>query len=324
MVTIIIPIYNGKKYLEYSLKSVFEQTYKDFELLLIDDGSTDDTLEYLYGINSTEHIKVRVLHQENKGIAETRNYGIRCAAGEYLMFMDQDDVLDHDYVEKLVGTITNTGADVVVSGYRRGRLEAKKKKTVRLKNTEWSKFLNVAPWGKIFRTEFVVRNKLRFLDVVKGEDCYFIVHAYALAKKVEIISYVGYNWVDNRKSVTNTVYVKLSETSSIGIMLRLLDSDLKGKKTAISHDMLEYYYVKSIIYDLLFSTKKAKKEDIEALYNSLFGWLEKASPKYRSNPYISFWKPDGERFFTRFVVSIFMFLHRMGMGQIFVQLYSKI
>lgn len=324
MVTIIMPIFNGRKYLDYSLKSVFAQSFKDFELLLIDDGSTDNTLQYLHEMLKPEGMEIRIFHQENRGIAQTRNYGISCAKGEFLMFMDQDDVLDSDYVEMLVKTIAHSEADIVVSGYRRGALEAKKRKTVRLKDTEWSKFLNVAPWGKIFRTEFVVKNNLHFLDVVKGEDCYFTVYAYALAKKVEIIPYVGYNWIDNQKSVTNTVYVNVSQDSSIGIMLERLDAELKGTQMKISQELLEYYYVKSIIYDLLFSTKRARKEDISSLYSDLFGWLGSVCPEYRNNPYISCWKPEGERLFTRIVVFVFMTLHKMKMGEIFLQLYSKI
>ncbi|RKJ42460.1 glycosyltransferase family 2 protein, partial [bacterium 1XD42-8] len=285
-VSIVVPVFNGRQFLPYSLKSIYRQTYKNLELIIIDDGSSDGSYSFLKQMEKHSVINMKVYTQENQGIAYTRNQGIVYADGKYVLFMDQDDSIEPDYVETLVKEAEEWNADIVVSGYIRRKRKGRKKRIVSLKKEEWSKFMNIAPWGKIFRKDFIIKNQLYFLDVVKGEDCFFMIMAYSKTDKIQIIPYVGYHWIDQSISVTNTVYTKISKESSILYLFQALIKEL-SHNCLLSKNILEFYFIKAIIYDLLFSSRGGKKEDIDCLYDELFVWLRKNFPNYRKNKNIS-------------------------------------
>lgn len=122
-VTIIIPVYNAGANIEHCIQSILKQTSRDFKVLLINDGSTDDSL-----IRITEYANrypdiFKVLTHENMGVVETRHRGIKEADTEYIMFMDNDDFIDNDYVEVLLNEIEKTDSDIVITGYRRANFD---------------------------------------------------------------------------------------------------------------------------------------------------------------------------------------------------------
>lgn len=117
-VTIIVPVYNTKRYLEECVCSLVEQTYRDIEILLVDDGSTDGSSELCDTLAASDE-RIRVIHKENGGAATARNLGIDEAAGEYVMFLDSDDWLDTDAVEALVEYADENGTDVLRFNYVR-------------------------------------------------------------------------------------------------------------------------------------------------------------------------------------------------------------
>ena len=118
MVSIIVPIYNGEKNIEKCILSILNQTYKKFELILIDDGSTDNSLKICYK-NMKKDERIRVFHYENSGVSMARNYGIEKSRGEYVTFVDADDALEHKALEIAVKTMIDTEADVVFYGWYR-------------------------------------------------------------------------------------------------------------------------------------------------------------------------------------------------------------
>ena len=128
-VSIIIPVYNTKKYLEQCVFSIVEQTYQNIEILLVDDGSTDGTSDLCDEIAKKDS-RVRVIHKTNGGAATARNLGIDEATGEYVMFVDSDDWLDTDAVENLVEHADKNNTDVIRFSYVRefeGKQLVKKK-----------------------------------------------------------------------------------------------------------------------------------------------------------------------------------------------------
>ena len=119
MVSIIVPIYNGEKNIEKCILSILNQTYKKFELILIDDGSTDNSLKICYK-HMKEDKRVRVFHYENSGVSMARNYGIEKSRGEYVTFVDAYYEMEHNALEIAVKTILDTGADAAFYGWYRG------------------------------------------------------------------------------------------------------------------------------------------------------------------------------------------------------------
>ena len=118
LISIVVPVYNAEKYIGTCINSVLEQTYNNFELLLINDGSKDNTLEVL---KRYEDARVKVYSFENQGAGKTRNKGIQLSKGKYITFIDADDYIDADYLEILHKEIQDN--DVLISGYKKVSLE---------------------------------------------------------------------------------------------------------------------------------------------------------------------------------------------------------
>ena len=117
LVSIIVPIYKVEKYLPTCIDSIISQTYKNIEILLIDDGSPDNCGRICdeYAVKDN---RIRVFHEENKGVSVARNIGLNNANGEWISFIDPDDYIDNDFIEYLVSIMHSTGADISYCGYR--------------------------------------------------------------------------------------------------------------------------------------------------------------------------------------------------------------
>lgn len=129
MVSVIIPVYQSKKYILYCVESILNQTYKNMEMILVDDGS-DDGSGSLCDAYARKYGNVFCIHQENKGVSSARNTGLDCARGEYILFVDSDDFIENDYLENAVLWLENESADMYLCGYQSvrdsGRVKEKK------------------------------------------------------------------------------------------------------------------------------------------------------------------------------------------------------
>ena len=115
-ITVIIPVYNVASFLERALKSITEQTYTDLQILLIDDGSTDESGK-ICDLWAKKDDRIQCVHQENEGVSAARNHGLELAEGAYIMFLDSDDWVEPDMVEKLHQLICEHHADVSACRY---------------------------------------------------------------------------------------------------------------------------------------------------------------------------------------------------------------
>lgn len=113
MISVIVPVYNVEKYLERCVKSIAAQTYKDLEILLIDDGSTDKSGKMCDDFKQTDS-RIKAFHKQNGGLSDARNYGIEHSAGEFISFVDSDDYIDEKMLETLHRLITENDADLAV------------------------------------------------------------------------------------------------------------------------------------------------------------------------------------------------------------------
>ena len=141
--SVIIPLYRGKQYIEECLKSLSVQTYSNFEVILMDDGSPDDTYDFVANVlKEYPSLNARLYRQENCGVATTRNKCVQLAEGEYVAFMDQDDTVMSDYLEQLIKQTEAGDCDIVLCGYVRRTNEKKTLKKLGLGKTFaklWSK-----------------------------------------------------------------------------------------------------------------------------------------------------------------------------------------
>ena len=196
-VSIIVPVYQVEKYISQCIESVLNQTFKDFELILIDDGSKDNS-GIICDSYAAKDDRIAVIHTNNNGAATARNIGLQRASGRYIAFLDGDDYLAENMIERLYGEIENSEYDVVVSDFLNILPDEKdnfslqlKEKTVsgrevleHLKNEKNYGVWTIV-WNKIYKRE-VLKN-IRFPDGKYFEDEFFSDKLYLNSNKIHII-----------------------------------------------------------------------------------------------------------------------------------------
>jgi CDP-glycerol glycerophosphotransferase len=215
MLSIVVPSHNAEEYIGECLESLLFQTYKNIEIVVIIDGATDRTREIAQAYAGTDS-RIRVFHQENAGLSAARNAGVARARGEFLWFVDSDDVVPSDAASSLVGSLVKSGSDFVVGLYN--RFNSSKSwdsgswiRSAHTKNRQHitlvdfpSILANAMACSKVFRRSFWNDNALSFHVGVLYEDQAFSAKAYARAGAFDVLSKVIYHWRarDDRSSIT--------------------------------------------------------------------------------------------------------------------------
>ncbi|MDD3080041.1 MAG: glycosyltransferase [Paludibacter sp.] len=206
-VSIIVPVYNAGKYLNRCLDSLINQTYRNIEIVLVNDGSSDNSGEICD--NYAQHdSRITVFHKENEGAGLTRNKGLELSRGEYIYFIDADDWLELTCIEKSVFALNKETPDILVFGYRKISPDNKTISTVLplsesleiLDSNRTNIFtkLNLgtghAVWNKIFRSNFLEENNLQFKKTKRVEDFIFLIEAYNCVSKISAVGEVLHNY----------------------------------------------------------------------------------------------------------------------------------
>lgn len=290
-ISIVVPVYNSIKYLDRCINSILKQTFLDFELILINDGSTDSSFSVMKKYETDSRVKC--YSQKNKGIAATRNRGIDLASGEYIMFIDNDDYIKEDYLMHYVTKIEEDESDVVIGNYQRVLDNGKVLVETHLVDGDWSKYMIVAPWAKLYRLSFIKRYNIQFLNSNIGEDIYFNMQVMNLTKNISIIEDNGYQWFYNEKSVSNTVHKKANKELMFEY---LLDStyDKMVEIGCFNDALVEYFFIKTICWFVSYVKRKTGYKDVISYWNYYMEWLKKKYPNYQRNKYLSIFKPKEE------------------------------
>ncbi len=208
-ISVVIPVYNGAKYLPRCLDSLLNQTFSDWSAICIDDGSRDETAAILDNYAKKDKRFV-VIHKKNAGVSAARNDGIKKANGKYIHFMDADDIIDADYYEKMLKFADD--ADIVCSGFVS---DTKYSSNLIYRNKHmlktlfgklfWSQALIKSfVWRYLFKTDFIKNNKLIFdTSLISQEDAIFVLQAFALSGDFVIVPDVNYNYLFNENSALN-------------------------------------------------------------------------------------------------------------------------
>lgn len=322
-ISVIIPVYNVEKYLARCLNSIIKNTYKNIEIILVNDGSKDKSQEIIDKYKNKYGNIIKAKEQENKGPAEARNVGIEMASGEYIMFVDSDDFIKEDYIENYVQPLQEGEYELVAGGYHKWQ-DGKATYTIELQDKPWSKFMIMGPYTKLYKKSFLQENDIKFVKVNIGEDIYFNLQVNALAKKVKIIDYVGYYWYTNNESISNTMHKDIKNLEIDKMLNGSYDSLIE--KNAINpnnKELIELYYYNFIIWVLQWTTKNTKFKDMSKEYDRLFKWLKERFPNYKKNKLIGINQPEGERFVVRIMFFIFMIMHKLHLGKIGVFIFSR-
>lgn len=317
-VTVIVPIYNAEKTLAKCLGSLEKQTYKEFELILINDGSKDKSLDILNEFKNTNiDMDIKIINQTNMGVAKTRNKGIVLAKHDFVMFVDNDDLFENDYIETYLRSIENTELDLVMGGYKRVN-DTSVLFLGEIKEAPFSKYVVLAPWAKIYRKETLERYAIEFLDYAIGEDIYFNIKLYQHTKKIKIIPYLGYNWYFNEESVSNTGQVGFKKDIDITY---LLDQILKLDNEPSNVSAIRYFCNRYIVWFLLFSGVNATSNQFIDEYNRLKDWRKKSGLKKTFNIFRKTYRGDNIK--TKLLVFIFELIEFFHLVPLFAKYYCR-
>ena len=209
-ISIILPVYNAQRYLRACLKGIINQTFKDIEIICVNDGSTDGSGAILEEFAADDK-RIKIVAQKNQGAAIARNIGISRARGEYLSFLDADDIAKPRLIEKLYNQALATDADVVLCGsvliesvsaselvytYCPPKVDLLPKKIFSYKDIPDSIFQVISPtaWDKLFRKNFILKNDLFFQNLPSCNDVAFMYLAALKAKRISYTDEILYSY----------------------------------------------------------------------------------------------------------------------------------
>lgn len=212
-ISIILPIYNAEQYLAKTITCVLDQTYKDFELILVDDGSKDNSSK-IYTEFASHDSRIKIISQINKGVSSARNTGLKFITGEWVCFLDSDDEITTTWLESYINAI-ETDIDIIVQGAQ--IIENNKTSIYKLKDqtytrNEFAHFIKLwqykeknigSAWSKMFKSSIIKKNNITFKENIHNyEDWIFLTSVLIYAQKVKTISANNYIYNHNNSNLT--------------------------------------------------------------------------------------------------------------------------
>ncbi|MBQ3196317.1 MAG: glycosyltransferase family 2 protein [Clostridia bacterium] len=291
MISVIIPVYNCEKYIERCIKSVIAQSFKDFELIVVNDGSTDNTEEICRRFHNADS-RIRLFTVENSGVAAARNFGMEKANGDYISFMDGDDYVPENYLEELYKTVQ--GADVAVcdiscikNGAEINRFTCKRQK---LSTTEGIELLlsrreiNSGPCGKLFSK--VTVDGIAFPPMNAYEDILFVLDAFRKVKSIAVTTKTEYVY-DNETGGAMTGYSKHPTVDVVTMSRQVLEYLDQNKSTFTP---LPEYTTLSHLMQHLQSIDKVKHKTAEQLIllKAIMATFRDNRKRIKKNPHFTF------------------------------------
>ena len=252
-VSVIIPVYNVEKYLSRCLESVINQTYKNIEIILVNDGSTDNSVQI---IGQYKDSRIKVINKVNGGLSSARNAGLKICTGDYITFVDSDDWIELDMVEFMMKQVCNTSCEIVVikeiitygeniilanPGKITNQLFSNNECMSQLCSTRIPSFT----WGKLYKKE--LWDNIFFPEGYNYEDIATSYQIFNKCKLLVVSSYIGYNYYMREDSIVHTKNIK--EVNSI------LHHIIQMRKNNISNNFWGFYQLK-LLYGALVYAKR--------------------------------------------------------------------
>lgn len=283
-ISIIVPAYNAEKYIGKCLDSLLSQTYKDIEIIVVNDGSTDATEEI---IKQYKDKRIKYYKNKNQGIGKTRNFGIEKATGNYIMFIDSDDYVEEDACEKMLNKATSDDLDVVICDFYKeyddGRVEEAKVPSFKNSSLEENPEIiteYLCPWAKLYRRDLLVDNNIRFVEDLKYEDAPFVIEALDKAKRIGKVDACLNHYLIHGNSETT---VRDRRCFDIIKIIDIIRKYSKGK--SYLKDRIDRLTVRILTnYTIQQRMQQDEKVGIEFI-DRAFDYLEAEVPDYQDNQY---------------------------------------
>lgn len=279
LISIIVPFYNVEQYIDRCIQSLIAQTYQNIEILLVDDCSPDNTLEIVQQYAQTDS-RIKILqYEKNRGLGGARNYGVEKAKGEYILFVDSDDYIEANTVERLYEKAKDNNLCVLEANYLKegeSNTEILPRRNYFANNTlsgkEYWESIPIAPvvaWNKFYKLSFLQENNIVF-KLRKFEDVAFTAEVFMKAKRVMNIEFPFYHYIVRENSI-------MTETTSISHLedAYALIKDMKvlfegSKENEQMKKSYLYSYISFFRFWHLYSDDKLVKKQMKKKVLSLF------------------------------------------------------
>ena len=278
-ISVIIPVYNVEKYIRQCLESVINQTFKDIEIIVVNDGTKDNSMKIIEEYFLNERIKI--INKENGGLSSARNIGIQVAQGKYVYFVDSDDWIENDAIEILYKNCNDE--DIVYSNFYYYNEKNNKRKKERFYNsieTEKGKYSlinaqGIHAWNKLYKLSFLKENNLKFLENIIYEDLEFNFRSFFLTENVKFINRAKYNYrVARDGSIMNDSKIEKSIYSINEIIKSFVDfynrkdlDNFKKFRLFLEIKKLEIWKAKLLNKFILKEEYKEIEKEIKILFN---------------------------------------------------------
>ncbi len=275
LVSVVVPAYNIENYIKKCLDSLVNQTYKNLEILVIDDGSTDGTGRICDEVARKDE-RVKVFHRTNEGLSEARNFGISKARGEYVALVDGDDYVDEDFVKDMWEAIEEAGADIAICGYntkmpRRETIlgrEAVKRLLIQQENME------IVAWNKLYRRRVI--GDIKYPKGEKYEDTLTTYKILAWAEEVVYVDKALYHYVVREGSIMGASKTEerlaARERAAEEAIDYFKDEDLK-KAAEVGLLLAKYAWIDAVLQNEV--SKKYLTKNLK--------WVKENRERYASN-----------------------------------------
>ncbi|MFT4145429.1 MAG: CDP-glycerol glycerophosphotransferase family protein [Mobilitalea sp.] len=301
-ISIIMPVYNVERYLRACLESVVNQTLEGVEIIVVNDGSKDNSISILKEYEKKHSDRMKVFTTENHGVSHARNYGLARATGDYILFVDSDDFIEKDMCEKLYQKAIRDNNDIVICGrynvYERENIGELKKKSAptMLINTNFKlseqkyelAHISPFPWDKLFRRN--VLQGLQFPENMRFEDLVLVFEACCRAESIGVVEEPLYNY---RRTTQGGFLNSFSEqTLDIVKAFRLVVDFMKANGYMETyHDELEYICTRHFLYRygaLFAGGNKGKLEVKLSIIKETQEFLDQEFPNWHDNHYLKY------------------------------------
>ena len=314
-VSVIVPVYNVEKYVEKCLMTLINQTLKDIEIIVVNDGSTDNSKEIIKKYCSNFPEKIKYYEKENGGLSDARNYGMQYATGDYIAFLDSDDYVELDTYEKLYNKAINENSDIVECDFiweypdkkviDKGIIYGTKKGMIT--------YARVVAWNKLIRRELIEKSGVIYPKGLRYEDIEFFYKMVPFYDKVSFVKEPLIHYIQRDSSISN---VQNERTKEIFEVLDNVISYYKEKNIYDEYKYeLEYTYTRILLCSSLFRMVKiTDKETRRRLLNMTWDKLNSEFPDWKNNPILKNNKNKKNMYIksvNKFTYKIYCFIFRI-------------
>lgn len=325
-VSVIVPVYNVERYLSQCLDSILNQTFHEFEIIIVDDGSEDGSSEIIREYSKKYPKKIKAFFQENKGQSVARNFALKHAEGEYVAFVDSDDYIGNDYIEILYNNAIEKKSDMVICNYTKVTENGENIRSYDANYIEGNlRIPSYISCNKLVRRKLLEDYNIQYKEGVICEDIPFVLKIEAVAKNVCVIPMAGYFYRTNPKSTTLTFRKKKFRMDQLPFLaMREAVEFCLAQENIFDYKKLEFFVCR-IWTSLLFEIGKGCEKEVQReMCREIMDFEKSYFPKCYQNPYIKLSGLKNIPLIPKIGTWMFVQAYRMNVLYFLARIYSKV